>query len=246
MATIILTPSSPKELLWPGAFHLTVKPLNGNRFPVGLRAGREAAGQIAEHWKVLSSSGVRTRAGDPRVFAFLNQCPVWLFAWIDEGPSPPLPTPVGFRAVLGCWEHHVCLSFPMPSPRAGLQRGMFTHGAGPIFKGNWIIFAQGVSLFLFISSFSFFQLFWTFFFSLVTEESLISFEFSSFCCIFVGLTRRRGDVQLSLSHPLVGKTGLSSVFFPVLLSPQEGRIAPLFLLFFFSIYWQFPVFIRRV
>lgn len=76
MATIILTPSSPKELLWPGAFHLTVKPLNGNRFPVGLRAGREAAGQIAEHWKVLSSSGVRTRAGDPRVFAFLNQCPV--------------------------------------------------------------------------------------------------------------------------------------------------------------------------
>lgn len=32
---------------------MTVKPLNGNRFPVGLRAGREAAGQIAEHWKVL-------------------------------------------------------------------------------------------------------------------------------------------------------------------------------------------------
>lgn len=131
----------------------------------------------------------------------------------------------------------MCLSFPMPSPRDGLHRGMmFTHGAGPTFKGNCIIFAQEMSLFLFISCFSFFQLFWTFFFPLMTEESLISFDFSSFCCIFVGLTRRRGDVQLSLSHPLVGKEGLSSAFFPVLLSPREGQIAPLFLLFFFSIY----------
>lgn len=244
MATIILTPSSPKELLWPGAFHLTVKPLNGNRFPVGLRAGREAAGQIAEHWKVLSSSGMRTRAGGPRVFAFLNQCPVWLFAWIDEGPSPPLPTPVGFRAVLGagsttCTSVSLCQALETVCTGACSHMVLVPHSRGiaSFLLKRWVF----SYLFLF-----FFSVILDFFFPLMTEESLISFDFSSFCCIFVGLTRRRGDVQLSLSHPLVGKAGLSSAFFPVLLSPREGRIAPLFLLFFFSIYWQFPVLIKRV
>lgn len=126
--------------------------------------------------------------------------------------------------------------FPYAKPSSWFAKGHVHTRCWSHIQGELDHFCSRGESFLIYFFFFFFSVILDFFFSLVTEESLISFEFSSFCCIFVGLTRRRGDVQLSLSHPLVGKTGLSSAFFPVLLSPQEGRIAPLFLLFFFSIY----------
>lgn len=171
------------------------------------------------------------RVGAPRVFAGLNQCPTHLRLWTDPSPSLHNRRGVGSRAVSSNGITGVP-QFPYPKPPSWFALWVFARETDPrhdgCSEGKCSIFSQGIIL---ISIF-FFSLFpiCLVIFPPVTELSLTSFYFPSFfvCFWLVCLLGRSGGT--CSFHYLTHRWRTWSFFvciFLDLLSPQEGRAAPL-------------------